>query len=895
MNQLTCSFATDEWPDLSEVGGKALSLIRMTQQGFPVPPGFVLSVSFFKPWLERICTTPEWAKVMSSSPAARAQACHAVKALCLELELDEQRRESLARALQPLRSNGRLPLVAVRSSSPEEDLEALSFAGGYETTLGVTEAGLEDAIRHSFASCFDERVLAYKREHGLPIDSPRIAVIVQQQIAAEASGVAFSLNPLNNCYDEAVINANFGLGESVVSGQVSPDSFVVDKVSGTLLERKTGGKETCLWLAARGGTYETPPPVPGQPCIWDEEALEITKLLTQLEDYFGLPIDIEWAIAGLTLEQRRLYLLQARPITAYIPLPEEMQTRPGEPRVLYIDYTLAKQGIDFPLSTMGADCWERVQRTIMGADGLFGLKDGLVFTLGGRFYANLSRYLKLQNHERTASQIRLQDTLSAEIIRNLNGTYTADRLPASIKGALVRAALAKVATLLPALRALSRPEHSHEVLLAETQRLERDLAAEVAKDQGIGDLARSTIERFGEYMNTVSLPATLAAEWARARMSRLFSEEEPEIQAQLIYLQRGLPNNVTVEMGLAMVRLASFDEIHACSSESELTHRIQKRALSATFLRAWDSFMEAYGHRSTVDLDIAAPRFHEVPGDVVHQLRMMVPSTDDGPRDAKPDALAIYERSIAERQLAYESLLGVLRRRDHRQASRFEKYYHVFVTFEGYREIHKYYIVRVIDILRQKALSLARALVQAGRLDTVEQVFDLTIDELDRGVADPSLDLRRLVEANTRFLKRIEHVRDFPRIIDSRGKILRPPRKKAGPGELAGEPIAPGTVRGKVKVLHLPDEKPVLPGEILVTRATDPGWTPLFLNAAGIVLEVGGVLQHGAVVAREYGKPCVAGIDNAASLLKDGQWVELDGASGIVRLVHDTVQPGAAN
>jgi pyruvate,water dikinase len=161
------------------------------------------------------------------------------------------------------------------------------------------------------------------------------------------------------------------------------------------------------------------------------------------------------------------------------------------------------------------------------------------------------------------------------------------------------------------------------------------------------------------------------------------------------------------------------------------------------------------------------------------------------------------------------------------------------------------------------------------------------MDDLDRGIADSSLDLRKVADGNTQFLNRLKRVHSLPRIVDSRGKILRAPMAEAQEDELVGEPISTGTVRGKVKVLYKPDEKPVLPGEILVTRATDPGWTPLFINAAGVILEVGGMLQHGALVAREYGKPCVAGIENAISILKDGQVVEVDGANGIVRMVAD--------
>jgi phosphoenolpyruvate synthase/pyruvate phosphate dikinase len=158
------------------------------------------------------------------------------------------------------------------------------------------------------------------------------------------------------------------------------------------------------------------------------------------------------------------------------------------------------------------------------------------------------------------------------------------------------------------------------------------------------------------------------------------------------------------------------------------------------------------------------------------------------------------------------------------------------------------------------------------------------MDDLDRGLTDSSLDLRTLAAKNTCFLSKFRQVHALPRVVDSRGRILRPPKKEVGEGELVGEPISTGTVQGKTKVLHTPDENPVLPGEILVARATDPGWTPLFLNAGGIILEVGGALQHGALVAREYGKPCVAGVENATSILSDGQMVELDGANGIVRL-----------
>ena len=208
----------------------------------------------------------------------------------------------------------------------------------------------------------------------------------------------------------------------------------------------------------------------------------------------------------------------------------------------------------------------------------------------------------------------------------------------------------------------------------------------------------------------------------------------------------------------------------------------------------------------------------------------------------------------------------------------------------AYKEINKFCVIKVVDLIREKMLSEAASLVDAGRLDHPAQIFDLSLSDLDRGLADPTLDLRALAEVNTRVHRTFSHVKNFARIFDSRGRILKAPPREAAEGEVAGEPISPGTVRGRVKVLHTPTEKALHPGEILVARATDPGWTPLFVNAAGVVLEVGGVLQHGGVVAREYCKPCVVGIENATALFKDGEMIELDGTGGIIRRIKESIK-----
>ncbi|MBA1334669.1 MAG: Phosphoenolpyruvate synthase [Firmicutes bacterium] len=387
------SFNSNETPELVQVGGKGMSLILMTRHGLPVPPGFVLSMDFFKPWFDHIKNTPEWQRVINSAPDELKMHSAALKRLCAGLKLDEERRKAFVEALDTLEDGRKGLLFAVRSSSPEEDLEGASFAGGYETTLGVNRETIEDALRRSFASCLDERVFVYKKEHGFPVDNPRIAVIVQVQVPSETAGVAFSLNPINNCYDEAVINANFGLGESVVSGAASPDTFIVDKVSGKILEKKAGRKETSVWLAPDGGTYEKPSSFRQDMCLKDGDVLSLVNMLMDVEKYYKKFVDIEWAFAG-----GKPYLLQARPITAYIPLHEEMQTAPGRQKLLYLDTTLAKQGIHEPLSVMGADylsMFEAKTGKAMTGKNLSGIVDGTGGFFQGRMYLNISNNIKL--------------------------------------------------------------------------------------------------------------------------------------------------------------------------------------------------------------------------------------------------------------------------------------------------------------------------------------------------------------------------------------------------------------------------------------------------------------------------------------------------------------------
>ncbi len=873
------SFTTDPLPSQDQAGGKALSLMQMTRAGLPVPAGFVLTVGFFEPWLVRLKQTPAWAMLNRSGSAGMGQAAGALQGLCRDLSWSEQQREELADALALFQKENDAHLFAVRSSSPEEDLEGASFAGGYETTLGVTAESIEAAILHSFTSSFDERVFLYKKEHGLQIDQPRIAVIVQQQVDAESAGVAFSLNPLDNCYDEAVINANHGLGESVVSGEVEPDVFVVDKLRREIIETRIGSKQTVITLNPEGGTVHSMRASHPGASLTGAQVLDLTGLLEQVESYYQKPVDIEWAVSN-----GKLYLLQARPITTYLPLPPGMITAPGEPKRLYANSTLIEQGVQEPLSVLGTDFLGYVLNQVGGpvAKGAIG-PDGVTFTAGGGYYMNISYALMMGMKNAALAPGSFGDPRVMEILDSIDmSQYLSGELPPKLKALRGKMIFKMLPMATSALEAYLRPEHILQkyqaALPGEIERLKSFSGEGITLQEQAVALTDLLQFFYGDY----GIPMILAGQIAQQRIRRLFRYEAGHVQDHLVNVGIALPGNKTTEMGELMYTLASSEEIRRYESSSGFIEALEQGLFSQEFMRRWEHFMDEFGMRCPGEIDPATTRPREQPALLFEQLRSMSRVIE-----SRDTSQTFFEEARAKREAAYRALREIALRKGNRKARAFEKYYKTWVMFGGYRETPKHYVIKVIDLFRRSALSIAHKLVEQGRLDDPQQIFDVAIADIDQALADDSLDLQALAKERTVLINKIRKSHLAVRIIDSRGRIYFPPRKAARDGEWIGVPISPGLVQGRVRVLHHASEKKLLPGEILVARATDPGWTPLFINAMGIVLEIGGALQHGAVVAREYGIPCVSGLDDATHILKDGQLVEVDGSNGIVRILEE--------
>lgn len=853
-------------PLISEVGGKGLSLIDCSKAGFPVPAGFVLSVSFFEPWLETIKSSQEWKYFVTDRSK---DACDALKECCSSLKLNATQRQHLNTAMKTNFDNEPNLLVAVRSSSPEEDLVQASFAGGYETTLGVTSDTLLDAIQTSFASALDFRVVQYKLQNELDTMTPRIAVVVQHQLNSQVSGVGFSLNPRNNAYDEAVISANFGLGETVVAGVVTPDTFVVDKVKHSIVSKNVSDKKQACLLNDEGGIREEENPDQSASSLSDVQILEVASLVANVEKHMGKAVDTEWAY-----ENNKLYLLQARPITVYLPLFPEMITEPGEQKYLYIDFLVMTQGFSSPMSVLGLDIWGRVLEKVQPF--MTHGKDGIFWELHGRNFFHVSNMLATPGGSAGMAQgFALHDGNTARILETIDlKEYTPSKVTEKNKG-MMWARFKLLFRMLPSLfHGLWQGDNAMDWYVTKADDLferfghggaEESLESELSFEEEVGKV-------MGAWEELVDLFGCLVASfYSTWRLEKLFAGDE-EVKDLLVTLNMDLVANPTSEMGHAMLQLASFSELQETQSGEEFLKRIEDRKYSVEFLDAYEEYMRKFGCRGMMEIDIASSRCSEDPAHFFRRIKQI----DVG----NNQILTVRERKEA----AYQTLLEHASQKG--KEKKFKYHANVVQKVSGYREHGKYMCVYLISYLRRRALALGEKWVKEGRLDKADEIFSLRVDDIAEGELSPGLDLKKIIRMNTAAYEMVANVSEWPTVFDSRGKILRAPREDVC-GGFSGDPISPGTVRGIAKVLNTPYEKPLERGEVLVTKATEPSWTPIFINASAVVLEVGGPLQHGAIIAREYGIPCVSGLDNATKDIVDGDLLEVDGTNGIVKILSD--------
>jgi pyruvate,water dikinase len=849
------NFNSKKIPLLSEVGGKAKALIETTNAGFPVPDGLALTTSFFAPWIEEIKGTQEWKSLMLEVTKKK---CDYLKALAENLTFDVEQRTLLFAKIKNINSE----FFAVRSSSPEEDLQGTSFAGMYETFLGVTSVTIEKHVAKAFASMFDFRVMEYKAQHDISLVNTRIAIIIQKQLYSSISGIGFSVNPQNNSYDEVMINASFGLGEYIVSGKVSPDSYIVNTAQNIISSKKINEKKVAIYLCKDGGTKESICEGANEQALTDEHIFEIAKLIKRCERYYRSPIDTEWSY-----ENGKLYLLQSRPITTYFPLYNELLSKPNERKELYLDIIKMTQGFQWSMSELGSDIFcELINKA---KQGMFPVgKDGAVYGCHGRIYILLGNLGRTFGESKVKKMISSVDPAFEKVFSSFSfEDYIPKHKPEKIKGTLGKVLKLGV-KMSPSIisTAINFEKTVQEYYKATDYSIEKLDNLRNSRD----DFTKQINVAFEVFDSLVfrMMPIMLAMN-ATISLKKMFKDKNRE--GDIISLSMDLKGNPTSKMGYKQVELASFPEFIAINSFEEFSKKLKNKEFSKEFMEAYTHYMKLYGCRGIGEIDIASVRTRENSEGFYTMLKQ----------------LNIYDNALIEvrdkKKSAYDRLL-----KEAIKIGKRKKFLKLTRQLEwmGLREHPKYMYVYAVDVLRHNVLKIAEQFVSEDRLNKAEDIFYLTREEITKAQKDKNLDLISLINEEKKIRKLTENVKNWPTIFSSRGEIFIA-KREAKEGELSGEPVAPGVVRGRAKVLYEPFEKKLEKGEILVTIATEPSWTPIFINACAVVMEIGGALQHGAIIAREYGLPCVTGIEKATEMIKDGDLIEVDGTNGFVKIIKE--------
>jgi len=831
------------------VGGKGANLGELHRlDGIRVPDGFCVSTEVFK-------------RVMGAAPAigdlldrlallkaedreAIRELAAAVRAVIEGIAIPEDVQEAIARFLTRL---GAQADYAVRSSATAEDLPAASFAGQQDSYLNVT--GKPAILRHisrCWASLFTERAVAYRLQHRFDHRKVHMAVVVQKMVLPQAAGILFTADPVTGNRRVASIEAVFGLGEALVAGLANADGYKVR--DGQVIEKAERQDRQVLA---------------------DAQIVRLAHLGRQIEGHFGQPQDIEWCLV-----EDQFHFVQSRPITTLYPIPE------ADDRANHVYVSVGhQQMMTDPLKPLGLSLFQLVAA-------------GRMYAAGGRLFVDVSNHLASPAGRNFILNVLggldplIKDAMTTLIERGdfIESSPQAPEAPGPGPGkpgmplrnfqALLEDDPAIVADL------VARSQASIEAL-------KRDIRTKSGTDlldfilEDIQLLKQSLTEEPQSFAAIVT--SINAAAWINAQMLAWLGEKNPADT-----LAQSAPNNVTSEMGLALLDVADVIRPHA-QVVAYLQHAKDDGFLEGLLpldggreahdaLRA---YLDKYGMRCAGEIDVTRTRWRESP-------TMLVPLILSNIKNFAPGAATRkFEQGRHEAAKKEQELLERLKQLPdgEQKAGETQRMIGRLRTFAGYREYPKYGLVNRYLAYKRALLEEAGRLVRASVLNEPEDIYYLTFQELREVVRTHKLDDQIVSQ------RKAEHERHWkltpPRVLTSDGEIVvgKYKRPDLPAGALVGLPVSAGVVEGRARVLSDMAEAELEAGDILVTAFTDPSWTPLFVSIKGLVTEVGGLMTHGSVIAREYGLPAVVGVEKATSLIEDGQRIRVNGTGGYVEIL----------
>lgn len=843
-------------------GGKGANLGEMSSAGLPVPEGFVVATTAYREFvlanglqqqIERLAALADLDD-MASLDRASTQ----IRALFDRGAIPASMATAIAEAYAQLG----LGVVAVRSSATSEDLPSASFAGQQETYLHIEGAeAVLTAVQRCWSSLWTARALSYRVKQKISPAEVSLAVVVQRLIPAQAAGVLFTSNPLNGRRDQMVIDGSWGLGEAVVSGQVTPDHWVVQAESGEPVARSISRK--LVWTVGHAGGTETmplPSELEEQPCLDADQIKALVAMGRQVAEHYGSPQDIEWAIST----EGRLALLQTRPITSlfpelYPPVPIDKGLR------VYACFNTL-QGLAEPLTPAGISAFQMAgcaAGTLLGMGVVPGEIPPAMKSAAGRLYLDGTNLI---THQRTKSVfLFLSNQIDQQISSILRSFVEHDPRLTEKPGLPFRAPRTMLLALVRRLIAtILHPDQSRNQALSEMQASIAGWESQAEQLDGMEQrlgfihlLLGSLLPQFVIKM----LPVVAAGMIARFNAERKLAQwlgDSSDFHAAL----RSLPHNPTTQMDLALWRLSRALKAEGATPTPE--HPLVQ------------AFLAQYGHRAVREIDIGMPRWWDDPSHIINVLRTYLE------HDESSDAERHFRQGEQEAEQAVARLVSEVRKRKGPMvAGLIAKLLYRTRALMGVREYPKFYAVRLLALVRRVLGGIGDELAQSGQLHDRDDIYFLSLYDLRKGG-----DLASLAASNRSAYAREMERRAVPRVITSEGETFYT-AQAAREGALVGTPASVGAYEGRVRVIHNPQGARLVQGEILVAPGTDPAWTPLFLSAGALVMEIGGAMSHGSVVAREYGIPAVVGVVGATEKLHTGQLIRVDGGAGTIEILSE--------
>ncbi len=895
---------------LETVGGKGRSLAQMTRAGFDVPEGFLLSTAAYRDFVAdnelgmRILdlARPE----IIDSRASFESASRSIQALITGYELSEALKAELTAAYQALPGNE--PAVAVRSSANAEDLPGLSFAGQQETYLNVSgPEALFEAVRNCWASLWTIQAISYRNEMGIESDAVAMGVVVQIMVPAEVAGILFTANPATGERGEMIVNASFGLGEAVVGGQVTPDTFIVDRSTLTARETMIGAKEQKIVSDGNQGTrmVDVDAGERDTSSLPDELLTELAGLAAQVEEHFGgQPQDIEWAIAD-----GKLWLLQSRPITNLPPQPIEVEWE-APPEVFGLVRRQIVENIPDPTCPLFDELYIHGGLTNRkSGKSHFTTLHGFAFQIAGTtsektdemFRAKLKRgkdeearkpEVKAQEaHDLDLFLASLSDDESAQF-NAMATTLASDNLPHAItmpeSDNPTFTAFHKTSTndrqhkdfwdrALPELQGATRKWEAVNLAATDDQAL---LA-------GITELANAE----GGYWTSNGGHTFGVAKSVDDQLQAFLREALPDhhfTSGQFLsgFKSRIMQANDDMFAIATLIKAApELYEVVIATPARRLMTVLRQRNDTGKILEAIDTYLATYGHQG-YSLDFFEPTQQEDPSAMFVTLKNMVQRADYDPAQHESEATRKREEALAEIRELLEPF------------EYWQFRYRMWFAYQYYpmREVSSFVLGTAWPVLRRMAAELGQRLVDVGTLSKPSDLYFLTSDEIK-----PALAARGLGKAMPEYLALTaarRELREARKRLHPPGTI--PEEASENPGvkfketqfknddssdTLRGIPVSPGTITASAsRIMNAQEFDRMQPGSILVCPMTSPAWTQLFAHAVGLVTDIGGILGHGSIVAREYGIPAVVGTGNVTQRVESGQTLVLDGDAGTVAI-----------